>query len=193
MNFEVEYNQAKKHKDEHVENNRRCGGEPYKSADKLFEVVKTFAEQSKQENFKILEIGTAVGFTTFVLQKAIQSTNKESTIDTIEYYKTHIDEARKNIEAWGGESSGINFLEGDAENILPTLVTNSYDLIFFDGYGVKQKFYHDFESLLKVDGVLITANKHLKSTEQEFFDELESKKQWKFLESFADTDVYQKK
>ncbi len=185
MNLQDLYEIAKKHKDEHVENKRRCGGEPYKSYEKLFEIVDKFC--IGKENVRILEIGTAVGFTTYILQKA-----SNAQIDTIELYSVHADLAKKNISDWGGNVGKINFFVGEAENILPTLRENSYDLIFFDGFGVKFSFCEHFENLLKKDGILITANKHLKSTDQKYFTEINTNKKWEFLEEFADTQVHKK-
>ena len=94
-NLQDLYNQAKNHKDNH----KSCGGEPYKSFEKLYEIVNQFKTE-----IKILEVGTAVGFTTFILQ------NKINTIDTIELHQEHIDEAKVNIIGWGGDINKANFL-----------------------------------------------------------------------------------
>ena len=181
MKLEELYNQAKKHKDSH----KSCGGEPYKSYDKLFEIISTLDREQR-----ILEVGTAVGFTTFILH------NKNNFVDTIELHQEHIDMAKVNIEEWGGNTSKINFFMGDAKDILPTLPDNEstgvYDVIFFDGYGAKLVFYKDFARLLKVGGLLITANQHLKSTEPEYFKEFEDGEKWQFIQEFADTKVYKK-
>lgn len=188
MIFQDFYDVAKRHKDEHVENKKKCGGEPYKSFEQLFGFVKNFSENSKGKSLHILEIGTAVGFTTFVLQ---QATNI-GKIETIEFHEIHAKIAKENILQFGGDISKINFLVGEAENILPTLKENFYDIIFFDGYGAKYFFYTQFEKLLKNNGILITANKFLKSTEEKYFKELQNKDRWEFLESFADTEIYKK-
>jgi predicted O-methyltransferase YrrM len=175
MSLQEKYNQAKEHKENHTS----CGGEPYKSFEKLFQILNGF-----EKPLKVLEIGTAVGFTTFILQ------NKVNSVDTIELHQEHIDLAKENIASWGGELGKINFISGDAKDILPTLEANTYDLIFFDGYGAKYIYYPDFLKLLKQSGMLITANKFLKSTEVEYFNELENTQIWKFLEEFGDTKVH---
>lgn len=182
---------AKEHKDNH----KSCGGEPYKSYNKLAEIINS-KENTSSGPLKILEIGTAVGFTTYILQGAISPRGARGWVDTIEYHPEHIEEAKKNISAWGGDIFKINFFAGDAEDILKNLPRSTgvgiYDLIFFDGYGAKLIFYNDFKRLLKVGGLLITANQHLKSTEKEYFQELENTKTWEFIEEFADTKVYRK-
>lgn len=185
MDFQARYEQAKKHKDEHVEDGRKCGGEPYKSFDKLFEIVKDFSTKHEGE-IKVLEIGTAVGFTTFVLQ----STNAQ--VDTIEHHQLHIDLAKENIKNWGGDISKANFYVGEAIDVLTNMVAEKYDVIFFDGYGVKEDFYTEFDRLLAQNGLLIVANRHLKSTDQNFFTHLQDKNMWEYVEEFADTVVYKK-
>jgi predicted O-methyltransferase YrrM len=182
--LQILYNFAKEHKDNH----KSCGGEPYKSFEKLSEiVVSAGAAEGRPGELKILEVGTAVGFTTFILQ------NKNNFVDTIEFHQEHIDLAKQNIQNWGGDISKINFFLGDAKDVLPKIEeTEKYDLIFFDGYGAKLYFYEGFKRLLKIGGLLITANQHLKSTEIEYFKELEKTDNWKFVEEFADTKVYRK-
>jgi len=177
MQLKELYNSAKVHKDNH----KSCGGEPYKSFEKLSSIINGF-----KTPLKILEIGTAVGFTTYILQNNINS------VDTIELHQDHIDLAKQNISGWGGDVSKVNFISGDAKDILPTLRESTYDLIFFDGYGAKHIYYPDFLRLLKQGGMLITANKYLKSTEEEYFNELENTEIWKFVEEFEDTRVHMK-
>lgn len=177
MNLSEMYTEAKRHKEEH----KSCGGEPYKSYEKLFEVINNFGTP-----VRVLEIGTAVGFTTCILQ------NRENLVDTIEFHCEHIAEARKNILKWGGDVNKIDFLEGDAAYILEALNDDTYDIIFFDGYGIKNIYYPHFERLIKKNGILITANRHLKSTESEFFLNFSDTNEWKLEEEFDDTLVYRK-
>lgn len=189
------YQIAKDHKDNH----KSCGGEPYKSYEKLYEIVHEFSKQIPQaKEVRILEIGTAVGFTTYILQSAFLPNFSKLVLDTIEFHQEHIDEAKKNLEKWnienctGNENFEINFFVGDAKDILPKLETNHYDIIFFDGYGVKLDFYNDFERILKPGRFLITANSHLRSTEQTFFEKLKDENHWQFIEAFADTTIHKK-
>ena len=185
MNLQDLYEIAQKHKDEHLEGKRRCGGEPYKSYTKLFKMIEEFSKQNKV--VKILEVGTAVGFSTYILQKA-----SGAQVDTVEFYQVHVDLAKKNILDWGAEINKVNFFVGDASEILPTLSSDSYDIIFFDGFGVKYFFYKQFERLLKTGGLLITANIFLKSTEEKYFQEIKESTRWKLAEEFDDTQVHKK-
>jgi len=178
MNLEKLYSIAKNHKDNHA----GCGGEPYKSYNKLLDIIKKLNDNNRQ--LKVLEIGTAVGFTTIILH------NNLNQVDTIELHPEHIELAKKNIQNWGGNIGKINFILGDAREILPNL-ENKYDLIFFDGYGVKASYYEPFKVLLNTSGLLITANRHLKSSEQDYFEKLKLE-DFEFIEEFADTVVHRK-
>jgi predicted O-methyltransferase YrrM len=181
MNLETLYNEALAHKQQH----KSCGGEPYKEYLKLDKIV-------KDENIrlgkplKILEIGTAVGFTAYILQ------NKVNLVDTIEWDAEHLKLASENIQKWGGLVGKMIFLLGDAMLELPTLKNDDYDIIFFDGFGVKQEFYPHFLRCLKLGALLIVANSHLKSTEQAFFEEINRGARFKLLDEFTDTKVYKK-
>jgi predicted O-methyltransferase YrrM len=182
------YTIAKEHKDLH----KSCGGEPYKSYEDLYQTLVTFA--NGRENLHALEIGTAVGFTTYLLQCAISPRQVGGWIDTIEFHQEHIDLAKENIINWGGNISNINFLTGDALNVLPTLLDASYDIIFFDGYGVKGKFYEQFKRLIKPGGLLVVCNIFLKSTESSFFQNLQNDQNlWDLVKEFADTKVFNNK
>ena len=76
---------------------------------------------------KILEVGTAVGFSTLLMCEYGPENLK---ITTIENYEKRIPIARENFRKAGRESQ-IEFLTGDAGEILKEL-TGTYDLIFMD-------------------------------------------------------------
>lgn len=76
---------------------------------------------------KILEVGTAVGFSTLLMCEYGPENLK---ITTIENYEKRIPIARANFRKAGRESQ-IEFLTGDAGEILKEL-TGTYDLIFMD-------------------------------------------------------------
>jgi predicted O-methyltransferase YrrM len=104
---------------------------------------------------KILELGTAVGFSSFFMAKTIDNDNL--VIKTIERRNTFIDEAQDNLENLNYKGR-IEVLPGDALNILENL-DEKFDLIFIDA--AKSK-YLDFLpycfKLLKKDGIIISDN-----------------------------------
>ena len=103
---------------------------------------------------RILEVGTAVGFSALVM--AVFS-GPECRITTIERDPERAGAARKNFTgcAAGGK---ITLLEGDAEDILSRL-DPSYDLIFMDAAkGQYIHFLDDVKRLLSPGGVLISDN-----------------------------------
>ena len=76
---------------------------------------------------KILEVGTAVGFSA-LLMEAYNPVDCEIT--TIENYEPRIPIARANFKR-AGKQERIHLLPGDAQEILPTL-EGTYDFIFMD-------------------------------------------------------------
>lgn len=103
---------------------------------------------------KILEIGTAIGYSAILMSGFLQS---GGTITTIERYSKMIEEAKKNIER-ANLSKVIQVLEGDAEEILPSL-SEEYDLIFIDAAkGQYLEFLNSCMKLLRPGGLLISDN-----------------------------------
>ncbi len=76
---------------------------------------------------KILEIGTAIGFSAILLASACP----EAEIDTIEIDPARHERAEKAVLA-AGLSERIHCRIGDAAEILPTL-SGSYDFLYLDG------------------------------------------------------------
>ena len=114
--------------------------------------IKTLLALKKPQ--RILEVGTAVGFSTLLMCEYSQP---EMHITTIENYEKRIPKARENFRRAGCESQ-ITFLEGDAVQILKEL-SGSYDLIFMDA--AKGQYIHwlpDILRLLSTGGVLFSDN-----------------------------------
>lgn len=103
---------------------------------------------------KILEIGTAIGYSAILMSNFLQ---KDGKITTIERYSKMIEEAKKNIERAGLKDT-ISILEGEAEEILPTL-NEEYDLVFIDAAkGQYLEFLNICMKLLRPGGLLISDN-----------------------------------
>lgn len=114
--------------------------------------IKTLLALKKPQ--RILEVGTAVGFSTLLMCEYSQP---EMHITTIENYEKRIPKARENFRRAGRESQ-ITFLEGDAGQILKEL-SGSYDLIFMDA--AKGQYIHflpEVLRLLKKGGLLVSDN-----------------------------------
>ena len=120
--------------------------------DDTLEVVDKILKETKPK--KILEIGTAVGYSAMCFSEYLQG---DGIIDTIERDEERIAEAKVNIEKVG-VAEKINILEGDAVEILPTL-TGKYDMIFIDAAKGKYPFFlKEALRMLEKDGVILADN-----------------------------------
>ena len=77
---------------------------------------------------RILELGTAVGYSAILMSECIDEDGK---ITTIENYEKRIVEAKKNIEL-SGKGQIIELLEGDATEVMKTLPSQQFDFVFMD-------------------------------------------------------------
>lgn len=103
---------------------------------------------------RILEVGTAVGFSTILMG---EYGPKDTEIITIEKYEKRIPIARENFKKAGMEQR-ITLLEGDALEIMGTL-QEPFDFIFMDAAkGQYINFLPQCLRLLKVGGVLLSDN-----------------------------------
>jgi len=103
---------------------------------------------------KILEIGTAIGYSSILMGMAA---GEDFKITTIEKSKKMIDIAVKNIKV-AGYDNNITVLEGDASEVLKSLKDN-YDMIFIDAAkGQYMEFLHLSFDKLKVGGLFICDN-----------------------------------
>ncbi len=102
----------------------------------------------------ILEIGTAVGFSTLLMA---EYTGADTKITTIENYAPRIEKAKKNFEAYDKDGR-INLIEGDAGEVLKSL-DDKYDLIFLDGpKGQYEAYLDDILRLMSEGALLVTDN-----------------------------------
>lgn len=103
---------------------------------------------------RILEVGTAVGFSAILMA---EYNPYPCEIVTIENYDKRIPIARENFKRAGKENQ-ITLLEGDATEVLKTL-EEPFDMIFMDAAkGQYINFFGDVMRLLKKDGVLVSDN-----------------------------------
>ena len=103
---------------------------------------------------RILEVGTAVGFSAILMSEAAP---ESCQITTIENYEKRIPIARENFRRAGREDK-ITLLEGDAAEILKTL-EGPYDFVFMDAAkGQYSVYLKEIMRILEKDGVLISDN-----------------------------------
>ena len=103
---------------------------------------------------KILEVGTAIGFSAVFMA---EYGPEDSRITTIENYEKRIPIARENIKR-SGYGQRITLIPGDAAEVLKTL-EGSYDLIFMDAAkGQYIRFLPEVLRLMGQGSVLISDN-----------------------------------
>ena len=103
---------------------------------------------------KILEVGTAVGYSAICFSKYLAEDGK---IDTIERDEERAREARINIKDLNLEEK-INIIVGDAVEILPT-INEKYDVIFVDAAKGKYPFFlKEAIRMLSDKGIIIADN-----------------------------------
>ena len=103
---------------------------------------------------RILEVGTAVGFSAILMA---EYDPVPCQIITIENYEKRIPIAMENFKRAGKEAQ-ITLLEGDAAEVLKTL-EGPYDFIFMDA--AKGQYIHFLPEILRLlakDGVLVSDN-----------------------------------
>ena len=103
---------------------------------------------------RILEVGTAVGFSSILMSEYVP---KSSKITTIENYEKRIPIARENFRRAGKEEQ-ITLIEGDAMEVLRTL-EGPYDFIFMDA--AKGQYIAYLPEVLRVlapEGILVSDN-----------------------------------
>ena len=120
--------------------------------DETLEVIEKYLTNNKPK--RILEIGTAVGYSAVCFSEFLA---KDGKIDTIEREKDRVEEAKKNFENLELENI-INIYEGDAVEILPTL-DNKYDVVFIDAAKGKYPFFlKQAIRMLNTNGIIFADN-----------------------------------
>ncbi|GAA0753910.1 Protein-L-isoaspartate O-methyltransferase [bioreactor metagenome] len=109
---------------------------------------------SMKKPLKILELGTAIGYSAILMYEA---SGTKPSITTIERDENMIKYARENFKRYN-LTEKIDIKEGDCLEVLENLI-ESYDLIFMDaGKGHYNHFLPHCLRLLKDDGIIVADN-----------------------------------
>lgn len=113
------------------------------------EFLKTLVSISKPTS--ILEIGTAIGYSSLVFSKY-----SDADITTIELSGEMANIAKENFKRYG---KNINLINDDAEKALTTL-NQGFDFVFIDANKSNYKFYFDYvdKYLLNEGGIIVADN-----------------------------------
>ncbi len=127
--------------------------------DDTLDVIRTIL--SKEKPKKILELGTATGYSAICFAQILLEnyTNEQCSsisIDTIELDETRAKEAIYNINQMGLEDK-INVIIGNAVDILPTL-NEKYDMFFIDAAKGKYPIFLKEAIRLSKKGSIILAD-----------------------------------
>ena len=120
--------------------------------DDTLEVIEKELEDNPPK--RILEIGTAVGYSAMCFSEFLADGGK---IDTIERDEERILEAKLNLKKVGVEDK-ITLYEGDAVEILPTL-NEKYDMVFIDAAKGKYPFFlKESLRMINPNGIIFADN-----------------------------------
>ncbi len=104
---------------------------------------------------QLLEIGTAVGYSSIYMSQFLGAGGE---ITTIELDEERVRIARENIKAME-LSEVISVLQGDAYEVLKTLPDKAYDFAFVDAAkGQYINYYPDVMRVVKAGGIIISDN-----------------------------------
>lgn len=143
-----------------------------KQGDELLQEIEAYAKQNKvpilswqaaelieqlviiKDPKRVLEIGTAIGYTTIRIARKL---GKKSEIHTIEMSEDNLPRAKEYFDR-SGLNEKIRLFEGNALTIMPQL-QKKYDIIFLDADKEDYKRLFDYSMiLLKRKGIMIVDN-----------------------------------
>lgn len=149
--------------------------------DDSLEYISNILEKVKP--YRILEIGTAIGFSAINFSKYLSENGR---IDTIEIESLRVEQALENIQKVG-VSNQIRVIEGDALDILPYLV-EKYDVVFIDAAkGKYNEFFEHAKRLCKAGGYIIADNVLYKGMVQSDYNKHKQRTAVNKLRIFIDT------
>lgn len=120
--------------------------------DDTLEKIEEILKQEKPK--RILEVGTAVGYSASMFAKF---TDENCIIDTIEISEERAEEAEQNVKKIG-VADRINIMVGNAVDILPTL-NEVYDIVFIDAAKGKYPiFLQEGLRMVKDEGLILADN-----------------------------------
>ena len=120
--------------------------------DDTLEVIEKYMKKKKPK--RILEIGTAVGYSAICFSEFLDTNGK---IDTIERDEERAKEAEENFKKVEVEEK-INLYVGDAVEILPTL-DEKYDMVFIDAAKGKYPFFlREALRMINNNGIIFADN-----------------------------------
>lgn len=134
--------------------------------DDTLDTIEGYINQRKSEGIyinRILEIGTAVGYSALIFSNFLED---DGRIDTLERDENMINQAIENIKLLNDSENNhgkfINLIQGDASEILPTFdpsENEKYDMVFIDANKSKYPFYLEQAlRLMKPNGIIFADN-----------------------------------
>ena len=123
-----------------------CGAHPYRNGPLLGALAAAVGAR------RILELGTALAYTALWLAHGAP----DAVVDTVERDGEHVRLAREHVEACG-LTGHIVVHKGDFARVLRTL-DPGYDVAFFDGFTPAPPLLAELRRLLRLRGLLISAN-----------------------------------
>ena len=110
---------------------------------------------------RILEIGTAVGYSALYMSEQLGRMHIAHSIDTIEYDEVRADTAEKNFKDFG-KTDIIRLFRGDAAEVLKEFTeqnSEAYDLVFIDAAKAQYMIYLDYVmNMVHPGSVIVTDN-----------------------------------